>query len=60
MSSGEAGIMHSSAREEASDSPPMRVGVIGTGFGSRVVAGAFRDSGCEVTDVVTARDGAAV
>ena len=34
----------------------LRVGVVGTGFGSRVVAGAFRESGCEVVDVVTARD----
>jgi predicted dehydrogenase len=38
----------------------MRVGVIGTGFGERVVAGAFEATGCEVTDVVTARDSAAV
>ncbi len=38
----------------------MKVGVIGTGFGSRVVAGAFRESGCEVVDVVTARDPDAV
>jgi predicted dehydrogenase len=38
----------------------MRVGVIGTGFGGRVVAGAFAANGCEVTDVVTARDGDAV
>jgi predicted dehydrogenase len=38
----------------------MRVGIIGTGFGARVVAGAFRDSGSEVTGVVTARDPAAV
>jgi len=34
----------------------VRVGVIGTGFGSRVVAGAFLESGCEVVDVVSARD----
>ncbi len=34
----------------------MRVGVIGTGFGGRVVAGAFEANGCRVTDVVTARD----
>jgi predicted dehydrogenase len=33
----------------------LRVGVIGTGFGSRVAAGAFREAGCEVVDVVTAR-----
>ena len=38
----------------------MRVGVIGTGFGGRVVAGAFEANGCQVTDVVTARDPAAV
>ena len=39
---------------------PMRVGIIGTGFGGRVVAGAFRAGGCEVVDVVTARDPDAV
>lgn len=38
----------------------MRVGVIGTGFGGRVVAGAYRAGGCQVTDVVTARDADAV
>jgi len=38
----------------------VRVGVIGTGFGGRVVAGAFEANGCDVTDVVTARDRAAV
>jgi len=38
----------------------MKVGVIGTGFGGRVVAGAFEASGCQVTDVVTARDHDAV
>jgi len=38
----------------------MRVGIIGTGFGSRVVAGAFQESGCEVIGVVTARDPASV
>jgi predicted dehydrogenase len=37
------------------------VGVIGTGFGSRVVAPAFASvEGCEVVDVVTARDARAV
>jgi predicted dehydrogenase len=46
--------------EGAPDNRPMRVGVIGTGFGAGVVAGAFRGSGCEVTDVVTARNPAAV
>src|SRR3974390_3136058 len=40
--------------------PRLRVGVIGTGFGSRVVAGAFREAGCEVVDVVSARDSSAV
>jgi predicted dehydrogenase len=34
----------------------MRVGVIGTGFGSRVVATTFRQIGCDVVDVVSARD----
>jgi predicted dehydrogenase len=38
----------------------MKVGIIGTGFGGRVVAGAFEASGCQVTDVVTARDNDAV
>jgi predicted dehydrogenase len=39
---------------------PLRVGVVGTGFGGRVVAGAYRSCGSVVTDVVTARDPAAV
>ena len=35
----------------------VRVGVIGRGFGARVVAPVFRDTdGCEVVDVVTPRD----
>jgi predicted dehydrogenase len=34
----------------------VRVGVIGTGFGQRVVAPAFVAAGCEVVDVVSARD----
>jgi predicted dehydrogenase len=39
----------------------MRVGVIGTGFGSRVVAPVFAETpGCGVVDVVSARDRAAV
>ena len=39
----------------------MRVGVIGTGFGARVVAPVFSDAdGCEVVDVVTPRDDDAV
>jgi predicted dehydrogenase len=39
----------------------VRVGVIGTGFGARVVAPVFRDTeGCEVADVVSARDDAGV
>ncbi len=48
--------MHLSERNNRTDTRQMRVGIIGTGFGSRVVAGAFRESGCEVIDVVTARD----
>jgi predicted dehydrogenase len=40
---------------EDPDHRPMRVGVIGTGFGARVVAGAFAATGSEVTEVVTAR-----
>jgi predicted dehydrogenase len=39
----------------------MRVGVIGTGFGQRVVAPVFASTeGCTVVDVVSARDAAAV
>jgi predicted dehydrogenase len=39
----------------------VRVGVIGTGFGARVVAPVFRETpGCEVVDVVSSRDDAAV
>lgn len=39
----------------------VRVGVIGTGFGARVVAPVFADTpGCEVCDVVSARDDAGV
>jgi len=39
----------------------VRVGVIGTGFGARVVAPVFADiEGCEVVEVVTPRDDAAV
>lgn len=39
----------------------VRIGVIGTGFGSRVVAPTFAATeGCEVVDVASARDDAAV
>ena len=39
----------------------MRVGVVGTGFGARVVAPVFAATpGCEVVDVVSARDEFAV
>jgi predicted dehydrogenase len=39
----------------------MRVGIIGTGFGQRVVAPVFASTeGCTVVDVVSAREGAAV
>ncbi|HEY8216505.1 MAG TPA: Gfo/Idh/MocA family oxidoreductase [Acidimicrobiia bacterium] len=39
----------------------VRVGVIGTGFGARVVAPVFRETeGCEIVDVVSARDDAGV
>lgn len=38
----------------------VRVGVIGRGFGARVVAPAFQSAGCELVDVVSPRDGAAV
>jgi predicted dehydrogenase len=41
--------------------PNVRIGVIGRGFGARVVAPVFRDTeGCEVVDIVTPRDDAAV
>jgi predicted dehydrogenase len=40
---------------------PVRVGVIGTGFGARVVAPVFAATeGCDVVDVVSARDAKAV
>ncbi|HEY7136178.1 MAG TPA: Gfo/Idh/MocA family oxidoreductase [Acidimicrobiia bacterium] len=40
---------------------PVRVGVIGTGFGARVVAPTFASTeGCEVVDVVSARDDEAI
>ena len=40
---------------------PVRVGVIGTGFGARVVAPVFAATeGCDVVDVVSARDANAV
>jgi len=38
----------------------MRVGVVGTGFGARVVVPAFEAAGCEVVDAVSARDDPAV
>jgi predicted dehydrogenase len=44
----------------ANGGPSLRVGVIGTGFGSRVVARTFQGIGCEVTDVVSPRDPSAV
>jgi len=40
---------------------PVRIGVIGTGFGKRVVAAVFATTeGCEVVDVVSPRDDAGV
>jgi predicted dehydrogenase len=40
---------------------PVRVGIIGRGFGQRTVARAYRETeGCQVVDVVTPRDDAAV
>ena len=38
----------------------VRVGIIGTGFGARVVAPTFTSAGLDVVDVVTPRDDAAV
>ncbi len=52
--------MSSTPQTPPSGARQLRVGVIGTGFGSRVSAGAFREAGCEVVDVVTARDPDAV
>jgi predicted dehydrogenase len=44
-----------------SGEPPLRVGVIGRGFGARVVAPVFaKTEGCEVVDVVSPRDEGAV
>jgi predicted dehydrogenase len=41
--------------------PPVRVGVVGRGFGARVVAPVFQETeGCEVVAVVSPRDDAAV
>src|SRR5207302_11147600 len=41
--------------------PDVRVGVVGSGFGARVVAPVFAATpGCEVVDVVSARDEFAV
>lgn len=48
--------MHRGQPAAPTDSRPLRVGIVGTGFGSRVVAEAFRTSGWQVADVVTARD----
>ncbi len=48
--------MHQQRGEDPSTRRSPRVGIIGTGFGSRVVAGPFRASGWDVVDVVTARD----
>ena len=36
------------------DLRPLRVGIVGAGFGSRVVAPVFREIGCDVIDVVSA------
>jgi predicted dehydrogenase len=38
----------------------VRVGIVGTGFGARVVAPTFTDAGLDVVDVVSPRDDAAV
>lgn len=47
--------------EVVGDGTPVRVGVIGAGYGARVVAPAFAGTdGCTVVDVVSARDDAAV
>lgn len=49
-----------STSSQSTDLRPMRVGVVGTGFGLRVVAPIFARLGCEVVDVVSARDSGAV
>ena len=42
-------------------SGPVRIGIVGAGFGARVVAPVFAETdGCEVVDVVSARDDATV
>ena len=42
-------------------SAPIRIGIVGSGFGARIVAPAFAaTAGCEVVDVVSARDDVAV
>lgn len=54
--------MHTSVTgsESSEDLRPLRIGVVGAGFGARVVAPIFRQIGCEVVEVVSARDSAAV
>ena len=47
-------------KSKSIDLRPMRVGVVGTGFGARVVAPIYQHLGCEVIAVVSARDSAAV
>src|SRR3954453_16577882 len=59
-----AGARHLAAvtmRTAATDGMHVRVGIIGRGWGERVVAPAFAAAdGCAVADVVSARDDAAV
>jgi predicted dehydrogenase len=45
-----------SRQEHTVAARPLRVGVVGTGFGARVVAPAFAASGWEVAGLVSARD----
>jgi predicted dehydrogenase len=53
--------MHTSGSGPGGDDlRPLRVGVVGAGFGARVVAPIFAQIGCEVVDVVSARDSAGV
>jgi predicted dehydrogenase len=54
------GRRRGAGRDPSTDRQMMRVGVIGTGFGGRVVAGAYEASGSRVTEVVTARNSEAV
>lgn len=52
--------MSNSPSADTNGRRPLRVGIVGAGFGRRVVAPTFDGIGCEVVDVVSARDTEAV